>query len=215
MTTWWPLAIVIVVGVLEFLVALKVSSQTANLLLGAVGTATLVAIVWYSLETRIIRLQHQWETEVRHHPWLKGSDLKIQRETEGGGLFGRETLYLPITNVGTTPANDLQVGVTWQLQGEEPSNGTERVTEISLPPGDTSHVRLCRIDFQAPGDRVTVDVDITYRSFSGGGGHLRMNFFSHEKGWANGPMPPYEFWLSDGRRFPPMKTSTIERHCAP
>ena len=118
------------------------------------------------------------------------------------GLIACESIYLPVKNTGTTPAYALQIKVQWEMKGQHLSKMREAVAGLSLAPGETCHARLFDLDFENPGDRATIDVEIEYRSFMGGGGRLKMNFYSHEKGWANGPTSPYVFWLSDGRRFP-------------
>lgn len=197
----WPLGVVIGFGALTFITGLKLSHHTAGLLSTAVLAATLVAVTWYSVETRILRLQQQWDSEIRNHPWLKGSDLKVNREDSQAKMLWREIIYLPIQNVGTTPAHNLNLVVQWRVEGDEASTGEKHIGSVSLPPGDTFHAKLCEIDFD-PGDKAFINVEITYKNFAGGGGRLKMNFYTHEKGWANGPMSPYEFWLSDGRRFP-------------
>lgn len=119
------------------------------------------------------------------------------------GMVACETIYLPVKNVGTTPAYALHMKVLWEVTGQNPARQErEAVSGLSLAPGDTCHAKLCDIQFEDPEDRATIDVEIDYKSFMGGGGRLKLNFYSHEKGWANGPTSPYEFWLSDGRQFP-------------
>lgn len=198
----WPLAAVLGFGVITFLIGLKVSAQTASVLSTAVLVATLAALVWYSVETRLLRLQQQADGEMRNHPWLKGSDLKVDWDKNSGGLLGRWVVYLPITNVGRTPAHDLKIEVRWRVTGSSRREGSKEISGIDLAPHDTWHARLCEIDLDAPGEQAVIDVEFAYKSFVGGGGRLKMNFYSHEKGWANGPMSPYQFWLSDGHTFP-------------
>lgn len=201
MSQYWPLSLVVGFGLLTFVSGLKLSLQTASLLSTAVLVATFVAVTWYSMETRILRLQQQSESELRNHPWLRGSDLTVNKDKNQGGLLGREELYLTVKNVGATPAHDLQLNVAWRIEGQEPASGQRNIRSITIAPEDTYHMKLCDIDFEIPGDRAVVDVELSYRSFMGGGGRLQVNFYSHEKGWANGPTS-YEFWLSDGKRFP-------------
>jgi hypothetical protein len=72
-----------------------------------------------------------------------------------------------------------------------------------LAPNETGHLKLCEIDYAGLDERASLDVEIAYRSFSGGTGCKKMNFYRESgKHWTNGPMSPYEFRLSDGRRFP-------------
>jgi hypothetical protein len=120
-----------------------------------------------------------------------------QRE---GGLAGRDIVHLPITNVGTTPAQNLEIKVSWRIENKE-RRGSNTIAASHLAPGDTHHVKLCEIDNHAPDEQPVLDVEISYKSFSGG--RMKMNFFRPiGGGWANGPMSAYEFWLSDGRHFP-------------
>ncbi len=199
----WPLGIVIAIGGAIFVAGLRLSPQTADLLSTAVLGSTLAAAVWYSVETRMLRQQQQRESEIRHHPWLKGSDLIVDWYGRWPARpMGCESIHLPVTNVGTTPAHGLEIIVKWRLAGQNPSAGENKIGGIDLAPGDTWHAKLCEIDFKVSDDQAIIDVEIAYRSFLGGGGRFRMNFYSHRKGWANGPMSPYEFWLADGRTFP-------------
>lgn len=202
----WPVGGVIAIGVVIFVVGLTLPPGIADLLSTAVLGSTLAAAIWYSLETRILRQEQQRDNEIRHHPWLKGSDLKVTREDSEAKILWREIIYLPIQNMGTTPAHNLEIVVQWRVEGTLAESGTERIGGITLPPGDTYHAKLCEIEFD-PGDKASIDVEITYRSFAGGGGCLKMNFYTPEKGWANGPISPYKFWLSDGRIFPTQRAA--------
>lgn len=176
----WPLLLVIGLGLATFLIGANFRSDQVNLLSTAALLSTLAAVIWYTIETRGLRLQQQFDSEIRNHPWLTGSNLKVDWDKNQGGLLGRYTIYLPISNVGTTPANDLHVNVKWYVRGKEPHSGENSITGLILTPTDTGHLKLCEIDFEAPGDQVTIDAEITYRSFMGGGGRLKMNFYSHE-----------------------------------
>ena len=204
---------VVCFGVVALLVAVVRPNIGTALSVGLLA-ATLMAILWYTIETRSLRLQQQWDSEIHNHPWLKGSDLDVNQDEPTArfmGIVASETIYLPVKNVGTTPAYALHINVQWEMKGQSPSRQERQVVSgLSLAPGDTCHARLCDLEFLDPGDRATIDLEIEYRSFMGGGGRLKMNFYSHEKGWANGPTSPYEFWLSDGRQFP-VATGTSAR----
>jgi len=198
----WPLGVVIGSGIVAFVVGLKLSSQMASLLSTAVLVATLVTVAWYTMETRILRTQQRSDSEIRNHPWLKAPNLKVDKDPDQGeGLLGCETLYLPITNIGTTPAYDLRVNVWWEKEGGQTLASEKNLTCFDLAPADTCHLRICEIDFD-PGDRAKVRVRIEYASFAGGGGIIGLNFYRDEKGWANAPTSVYAFTLSDGRNFP-------------
>ena len=200
----WPLSLVIGSGVGTFLLGLWVQSTTLNVLNGAALVSTFVAVVWYTVETRVLRLQQEFDSEIRNHPWLKGSNLKIDRvEDENAGMFGRDVIYLPVTNVGVTPAHNIFVNVRWELKGRLSSNGVKKYNQLVLAPNDTCHLKLCELDYDDPDDGAIISVEMSYESFMGGGGSFEMTFVKEPgQGWANGPMSPYRFWLSDGREFP-------------
>lgn len=208
--TLWGAGIVCLAIVTYVLVSKSPNDATA--LSTAVLAATLGAILWYTLETRALRLQQQGDSELRNHPWLRGSDLVVNRDDSTARIMGMvacETIYLPVKNVGTTPAYALDINVRWEMRGQNPSRQERQaVSGLSLAPGDTCHAKLCDLEFIDPGDRATIDVEIEYKSLMGGGGRLKLNFYSHEKGWANDPTSPYESWLSDGRQFPVANRTT-------
>lgn len=173
--------------------------------------ATGVILLWYTVETRGLRLeqvrsrkQQDAENELRSHPWLRATGLKPDwKANEGPGLLGRWVVYLPITNVGASPAFDVRTRVEWKTTSDVPQSGEATFREVALAPGDSANLRLCEVDLYTPQDRASVGVEITYRNHVGGGGRLRLSFLQDEagKGWENGPMS-YEFRLSDGRTYP-------------
>jgi hypothetical protein len=203
MSKVWPLLLVIASGAGFFLAGIWVKPDTLNILNGGVLVATLVTITWYTIETRALRLQQEFDSEIRNHPWLRGSDLSVTWDKDRNVFGGRDTIYLPITNVGATPAHDLQAEIQWTVAGNKTRQGQNRIDGLMLAPNETGHLKLCEIDYEALSERATLDVEIVYKSFSGGSGRKRMNFFREPgKNWVNGTMSPYEFRLSDGRRFP-------------
>ena len=107
----WPFWLVIGSGVGTFLMGLWLQATTLNVLNNAALVSTLVALIWYTFETRGLRLQQEFDSEIRNHPWLKGSDLSVKWDKDQGGIIGRDTIYLPITNVGATPAHDLRATI--------------------------------------------------------------------------------------------------------
>jgi hypothetical protein len=186
---------------------LWLQATTLNVLNNAALVSTLVALVWYTFETRGLRLQQEFDSEIRNHPWLKGSDLRPNWVKDHGGMLGRDIVYLPITNVGITPAHDVCIELKWTVTSKKSKSGQNKITGLVLAPSDTGHIKLCEIDKEAPDERTGIDVEISYRSFTGGGGRLEMNFVREPgKGWTNGPMS-HEFWLADGRRYPPVAKS--------
>lgn len=204
MLNLWPVLLVVGFGVVTIFIGLWLSTAALSVLNAAALVSTLVALVWYTLETRGLRLQQEFDSEIRHHPWLKGTDLKIDRgEGDDIGLFGRDIVYLPITNVGVTPAHNITITVRWDLKDELSKNGSTAYKQLVLAPNDTYHLKLCELDYEGPDDSAAISVEVSYHSFMGGGGSFKMSFVkSPREGWSNGPMTPYRFWLSDGRKFP-------------
>jgi hypothetical protein len=203
----WPLLLVIGSGFLTFLIASRVQKTTLDTLNAAALISTLVAVVWYTVETRALRLQQEFDNEIRNHPWLKASNLKVDTidpvSGEAGGICGGDVIYLPVANVGVTPAHDLVVNISWDHKGALPCNGTKKYEGIVLAPNDACHLKLCALDYDDPDDSAIISVEISYKSFMGGGGSFEMKFVKEPgEGWANGPMSPYRFWTADGRQFP-------------
>src|SRR6266508_4125616 len=150
----WPPLLVIGSGILTFLIVSSIQKTTLDTLNAAALVSTLVAVVWYTVETRALRLQQEFDNEIRNHPWLKGSNLKVDKidpvSGESGGICGGDVIYLPVTNVGVTPAHDLFVNVRWDHKGGLPSNGTKKYERIVLAPNDTCHLKLCELDYDDP-----------------------------------------------------------------
>jgi len=203
----WPLSLVVGFGILTFLIVSAVLKPTLDALNAAALMSTLVAVVWYTIETRALRLQQEFDNEIRNHPWLKATNLKVDKldplSDQGAGICGGDAVYLPVTNVGVTPAHDLSIDIRWDHKGGLPSNGTKKYEGIVLAPNDACHLKLCELDYDDPDDSASISVEISYKSFMGGGGSFEMQFIKESgEGWANGPMSPYRFWTSDGRTFP-------------
>src|SRR5215471_12352918 len=66
---------------------------------------TLVAILWYSFETRkLVRMQRE-ASEIESHPWLHVAGWPIARQLSiEERMFSGDQSALPIKNVGRTPA---------------------------------------------------------------------------------------------------------------
>jgi hypothetical protein len=196
--TFWLSAGVVGSGIIVFVVDIFLSQGAAGALATGIFAATLFAILWYTIETRKLRLEQALGNEIQHHPWLKASDLSVSYNDEGDSFMGRETVCLPITNVGATPAHDLRISVQWQVESEfeilGPNGSPKEIGDIDLAPRDTYHARLCEIDIEEPSARATIDVQISYRSYIGGGGQLAMSFCRQGGGgWVNQKMSPYQF----------------------
>src|SRR5262245_3245038 len=96
---WWGVGIVLA-GILAFAVA---GEGRVNASLVA---ATLVVLLWYTVETRRLRMAQEHEiaqgrlvAELREHPWLEASTLRPEiRTPQREGAPHELVLYLPVTN---------------------------------------------------------------------------------------------------------------------
>jgi hypothetical protein len=129
-TKFWPLVLVIASGAGFPLAGIWVKPDTLNVLNGGMLVATLVTIIWYTIETRALRLQQEFDSEIQNHPWLRGSDLSVKWDKDANVFGGRDILYLPITNVGATPAYDLSAKVHGRSQGTNPEKGKNESTAL-------------------------------------------------------------------------------------
>ncbi len=171
-----------------------------GLLQSVILTATLVTIFWYTFETYKLRTAHEKGAEIDSFPWLIGSDLVINKRETIENFVYDETIYLPIKNVGKTPAFDIFFQTNINVQGPDILEKKE-YQDIVIAPGDTCHFKLGQLNYHNPADEAQVDVVITYKSYLDGEGKLTHNFYYRDKSWANGPST-YHFKLSDGRTFP-------------
>lgn len=171
-----------------------------SLLQTVILTATFVVILWYTFETYRLRINYEKGAEIESFPWLVGSDLVINKRETIESFIYDETIYLPIKNVGKTPAFDIIFQTNINVQGPDILEKKE-YQDIVIAPGDTCHFKLGQLNYHNPADEAQVDVVITYKSYLNGEGKLTHNFYYRNKSWANGPST-YHFKLSDGRTFP-------------
>ena len=171
-------------------------------------TATFVAILWYTFETRRLVDVQERAGEFDRHPWLKATDLaptEIAPGADQGSPFGGSHIWLPITNMGRTPALDLVVST--KLKVSDPDNrkqleAGERSEGQTLVPGDVLHIEIGRVLFDGPKTEIEIAVTVEYRVSDGGRGQVNVGFrYTSAKGWRNLPTR-YQFWLSDGSQFP-------------
>jgi hypothetical protein len=99
-------------------------------------------MLWYSLETRHLVEAQRRSTEIDRHPWLLALTLKTHLiGAEGDFPLGAEHLWLPIRNVGASPAFDVRVDLTGTVDGEAVETETflkQRLGRIIVP-NDTLH----------------------------------------------------------------------------
>jgi hypothetical protein len=86
-------------------------SKLAGPLSIAATTATFIAVLWYAIETRRLVLGQERTVEISRHPWLEATTLKPEVRRSGDWEFPLDGyhVWLPITNVGNTPAVELEI----------------------------------------------------------------------------------------------------------
>jgi hypothetical protein len=192
-----------VAGAIALLVIGVVWPKSAGPINTAVLTATFVAIFWYAIETQRLVKGQERAAEIGRHPWLEATNLKPELipPAHGEASFGGYHMWLPITNVGHTPAMDVEIETMTTIT--DPS--LDRALEASkkrvgqtLVPRDVLHQEISRALLEGPQTTIEVKARVAYRTIDGGRGRLDVGFrYTAEKGWRNLPTR-YEAWLSDG-----------------
>jgi len=173
----------------------------------AVVTATFVAILWYAIETRKLVSGQERTAEIARYPWLEATNLKPEaRKTSDWQLpLSGYHVWLPITNVGSTPAVELEVETTLRVVDStraRPLEGAGKKVGQTLVPRDVLHLEIGRVLIEGPDTAFEISVQIAYRTIDGGRARVEMSFtYNAAQGWRNGPTR-YEVRLSDGTRLP-------------
>jgi len=206
---YWPILFV--------LAAIPISLVFGDSLTLPLLAGTLVAIVWYSWETRSLRIGQERDAEIRNHPWISIEDVRFRSDTEGAGLLGSEHIALFVKNNGVTPAHEILIS------GESSVDSGLHEDQIhfmdnsvgNLPPGNTREVDVATINLEEPGQKIRLDFQIKYKSFRGGGGRIGVSCILSKENdlyrWRWHPLGPYEFWLSTGEKFPAESLRPVER----
>lgn len=200
-TRWW--VVITVVGAIGLPAIGIVCPKLAAPINTAVLTATFVAIFWYAIETRRLVQGQERAAEIGRHPWLEATNLKPEPipPTNGEASFGGYHIWLPITNVGHTPAVDLEIETTTTVTDpglDQALEASEKRVGQTLVPRDVLHQEIARAFLEGPQTTIEVKARIAYRTVDGGRGRLDVGFrYTAEKGWRNLPTR-YETWLSDG-----------------
>lgn len=206
--TWVVLALVLVLAAVVAGIATTQASPgnsgwAAGIYMWLLG-ATLLAVLWYSLETRrLVRIQRE-VAEIQDHPWLKVRAWPHRRplprtvETPFGGTIA----YLPILNVGRTPALFRSLTVEWErMEGStefEVILGTDLNPRV-LAPGQDFVNRTIEIRYGAPTPpRLLVNVSIAYRTVHGASGRVMLRFRFADGTWKSRDTD-YERILSSGQ----------------
>jgi hypothetical protein len=203
----WIWIVSIVVGALILGAISLARTQLAGAINAAVVMATFLAVLWYAIETRELVEGQERATELDRHPWLEATNLRPERiapPSEGRPLGGFQ-IWLPITNVGHTPAIDLEVDALTTVSNVDIGQtieAREKRFGQTLVPRDVLHQEISRVFLEGPRTTIRVDVRIVYRTIDGGRADLTVGFtYTAEKGWRNLPTQ-YQFWLADGSHFP-------------
>jgi len=174
----------------------------ANPIGTAVTSATFVAVLWYAIETRRLVGGQERAVEIARHPWLEATNLKPEPIAPGEGkVFGGFRIWLPITNVGSTPALDLKLETTTTIT--DPSldlarEASEARAGQTLVPRDVLHQEIAEAFLGGPQTTIVVKARIAYRTIDQGRGRVEVGFqYTASKGWRNLPTR-YETWLADG-----------------
>lgn len=196
---YWPLLLVFV--------SIPIAFKFEHSLTPAMLAATLVAVTWYSVETRRLRIAQEHDAEIRNHPWITVEKVEFRLDKDGGGFVGSEHIMVSISNKGLTPANEILIS------GESPTDAASHENQIrfmdnsigNLPPGVTRETEVAVVNLEKPGERTQVDFHVAYKSCKGGGGRIRVSCILSEEqghyGWRWHLAEPYEFWLSTGKKF--------------
>jgi len=201
-SSWVILAVVGAIALALIGLAFTTFSTPINI---AVTTATFVAVLWYAIETRRLVLGQERTAEISRHPWLEATNLKPEAKGPGDWEFPLRGyhIWLPITNVGGTPALELEVETNLRVldpSKPRPQEGAGKRVGQTLVPRDALHLEIGRVFFEGPETAFEVDVTISYRTVDGGRAQVGVSFtYDASRGWRNGPTR-YEIRLSDGTR---------------
>jgi hypothetical protein len=151
--------------------------------------ATLLAVLWYSLETRrLVRAQRD-AAEITDHPWLHVAGWPVERPLIEGsmGIFRGVEVHLPIQNVGHTPALLRDISVSYEkLAGSrdcEVIRGGDANARV-LAPGQQFVTKVAEVRFgEAAPPTLYLDVSISYGTIHGGTGRLVLRFRYADRAW--------------------------------
>jgi hypothetical protein len=173
----------------------------------ALVAATLVAILWYTAETRRTRISQDeakasalLAEELRAHPWLEATTLRPDIRRPGReGQPPEIVLYLPVINRGIAPARDMRFagGLVVAYPRGPGLGGTssrdEESSRVFLAPSDVAHVHLGSLPLLDADANVQASARIRYGTLPGGRGMIEVTFQGEIRGFeirsfSNGPM---------------------------
>lgn len=204
--TWLALALVciaaaLIAGVATHRAQGTPSAWAAGLTLGLLAL-TLLAILWYSFETRnLVRIQRE-ASEIESHPWLHVEAWPIPRKLSPEEAVKGDQFALPIMNVGRTPALISKVSVAHRGPQIDPlvkleGDANPRV----LAPGQQFLATIVTFKGFGPPIRAYLSVTIDYQALQGGGGRVVVWLRYAESTWKS-RRTAYAASLASGRTLP-------------
>ena len=169
---------------------------------------TLLAILWYSFETRkLVRIQRE-ASEIESHPWLHVAGWPIPRQHDP-----LEEIVLPIQNVGQTPAQITKISVAYD---DGPLNLNDTLVNLGgdtdprvLAPGQQFLATIMTILVGTQSTLLHLLVTIEYRALQGGSGRVVVRLRYAERGWKS-RRTEYAATLASGRVLPAPATDEVD-----
>jgi len=203
----WPVILIVLSIPCTILLGLILCDKGVSLFTTAILVATLIAVTWYSYETRVLRLRQESTAEVENHPWLGVELLGSKSSQEADTLTTRENYHFGLRNSGTTPAYDVTLKGKWKVAAEHGAEQPEDTFEMSLGVLSPNTVSACDIPIHWElVTRIVIAFEVSYRTCLGGGGRLRYEYRFEQPGRVTSTNENLEFWLSNGTRFPIKQT---------
>ena len=182
------------------------SGLAAGISLFVLG-ATLLAVLWYSLETRrLVRTQRD-AAEITDHPWLHVAGWPAEHPLDADAAipFGGVEARLPIQNVGRTPALLRDISVRYDHQPDSKDCQVMRGSDANprvLAPGQQFVTKVVEIRFGEPEPpTLYVEVSIRYQTIHGGTGRVVLRFRYADRIWKSRDTD-YDCTLSSGLTLP-------------
>jgi hypothetical protein len=183
------------------------SSGTAYGIYIALLGATLLAVLWYSFETRrLVHIQRD-AAELADHPWLHVAGWPAPSVLRPDAVlpFGAVLADLPISNVGHTPALLRDVSVEYERLPDSSECEVIPAGDVNprvLVPGERVAIRLIEVRLKEQTlPRLLVNVSVKYRTIHGGSGRVMLRFRFADGVWKSRDTD-YECTLSSGARLP-------------
>jgi hypothetical protein len=135
---------------------------------------------------------------------LNPTDLRpsTSSDVDESGFLGGFHVWLPIQNVGSTPALDIETETHITIRDrdiEKPQEAHGSRGDQALVPGDIWHAEIAKLLIESPYTTFEIRMMITYKTIDRGRGRLDVGFsYTGAQRWRNLPTR-YTVWRSDGR----------------